>query len=602
MSRFPSEIKQKRKGKNMRKNAFTLLRSLCVLLMLALVLASCQGGGGKIEDTTDTDTETETEPQAPLSCTLADFQIIRSDVASSDVTEAIVALNRTIKESTGKSLAYKTDLLEKDETAFEILIGNTAREESVTVAESLSTGEYAIQTVRTEEGAKLVIVGYNDTLTLEAIEAFSTMVLENTVEENGLMKSFSLKVNLYDRYSDFTLNVGDPILVTQGDTYSELGWGPYQFPNLYYTTNGSIICRWSNHNDKIYGGTTFNIPTSAVSDDGGLTWREKTNDDVISHESRSLMSNGKYFAGFSSKNSYVFDGITQYRSLMTTHEGKNLYPASAIKELDLTYYASEYDPRTGKTTKFECTVNWPDQLISVYPGNIVHPPQREFALAGGLGDLAVGDKLYYCIYARGYDPETGKIGKYSGYFSTFVFCSEDNARTWNLVSQVYLTDEVFEESKNHTGDLEGFGEAKMSLMPDGSIVMLMRTGGNQPCYLVRSTDGCKTWSEPVKFDEVGVRPFIVTLECGVSLASYGRDGLFVRATSDPSGLEWQDHIELKFNRFGNTAKSCYYTYILPLSVDTALLVYTDFYYTPTGLPADVGKSVMVRILTVEPKT
>ena len=580
----------------MRKHAFLLLKSVCLILTLIMALASCQNGGGVTEDTT------ETETQAPLVCALSDFQIIRSDVASSKLTEAIVKLNRTVKETVGKSLAYKTDLFDKDETAYEILIGNTNRAESAEVAASLSAGEYVIQTVRTEDGAKLVVLGYNETLTLEAINELSSMIAEGELEENGVMKTLSHKVDLYETYADFTLNVGDPILVTQGDTYSKLGWGPYQFPNLYFTTDGSIICRWSNHSDQIYGGTTFDIPSSAVSDDGGLTWREKTNEDVISYESRALMSNGKYFAGFSGKTAYVFDGITKYRSLMTTHEGKNLYPASAIKELDLTYYASEYDPKTGKTTKFECKVNWPDQLISVYPGNIVHPPQREFSLGNGLCDLAVGDKLYYCLYARGYDPATGKIGKYSGYFSTFVFCSEDNARTWNLVSQIYLTDEVFEESKNHKGSLEGFGESKMALMPDGSIVMLMRTGGNQPSYLVRSTDGCKTWSKPVKFDEVGVRPFIMTLECGVSLASYGRDGLFVRATSDPSGLEWQDHIELPFNRFGSAPKSCYYTYILPLGVNKALLVYSDFYYTPTGLPTDVGKSVMVRILTVEPKT
>ena len=579
----------------MKKKTFLSLRVLCIVLMLASLLAACKGGGGNSAETT-------AEPLPPLTCTLSDFQIIRSDVASSDITDATMALNRTIKEAYGKSLTYKTDLFEKDETAFEILIGNTARAETAAVAETLQAGDYTVEIVRTQAGAKLVILGYNDKMTLEAIETFANMVREKTVEENGVMKSLSHRVNLYDQYSDFTLNVGDPILVTHGDTYQNLGWGPYQFPNLYFTTNGSIICRWGNTSDKIYGATTFNIPTSAVSDDGGLTWRAPTNDDEVSYESRALMSNGRYFAGFASKASYVFDGITKYRSLMTTHEGKNLYPASVVKELDLTYYAYEYDPNTGKRTKFPCTVNWPNQIISVYPGNIVHPPQREFSLGGGLCDLAVGDKLYYCLYARGYDPATGKLGKYSGYFSVFVFCSEDNARTWDLVSQVYMTDAVFEESKNHSGSLEGFGESKMSLMPDGSIVMLMRTGGNQPCYLVRSTDGCKTWSEPVKFDEVGVRPFIVTLDCGVSLASYGRDGLFVRATSDPSGLEWQDHIQINFSRLGREPRSCYYTYILPLSKDSALLVYSDFYYTPTGNPADMGKSVMVRILTVEPKT
>jgi hypothetical protein len=166
-----------------------------------------------------------------------------------------------------------------------------------------------------------------------------------------------------------------------------------------------------------------------------------------------------------------------------------------------------------------------------------------------------------------------------------------------------MTDAVYEESKKHSGALEGFGESKMTLMPDGSIVMLMRTGGNQPCYLVRSTDGCKTWSEPVKFDEVGVRPFIVTLDCGVSLASYGRDGLFVRATCDPSGLVWEDHIQIPLSTppaGANKTQSCYYTYILPLSATSALLVYSDCHYSPSGNAADAGKSIIGRIITIDP--
>ena len=586
----------------MRKKALNLLRMLCVVLTLASLLAACGGGKG------NSPIETTAEPQASLNCTFSDFQIIRSDIASSDITGAIIELNRTIKEVFGKSLPYKSDLLEKDETAFEILIGNTSRAETAAVAETLQAGDYTIEMVRTENGAKLVILGYTDDLTLDALAMFSDMVRENSLEENGVMKSLSIRMNLYDQYSDFTLNISDPILVSQADTYDKLGWGPYQFPYLYFTPSGSIYCSWGVGGDRIDGGGTLNLPSAAVSDDGGLTWRAPNPGDKISYVSRSQMSNGRYFAGFVGKNAYVVENLDQnFRSLMTTYENKKLFLPSELARggvLDLTYQAQEYDPNTGKVTTFPCKINWPNQLISVYYGgsyanNTIHPPQRELALGSGLADLAVGDKLYYVVYARGLDPETGKLGKYSEYFSSFIFCSEDNARTWNLVSQINVNDEIIAESKKHPGHFEGFGEASMSLMPDGSIVLLVRTGSNQPCYIMRSTDGCKTWSKPVKFDEVGVRPFIMTLDCGVSLASYGRDGLFVRATSDPSGVEWQDHIEISFNRYGGT-KSCYYTYILPLSKDSALLVYSDFYYTPTGKPEDIGKSIVVRFLTVVP--
>lgn len=401
-------------------------------------------------------------------------------------------------------------------------------------------------------------------------------------------------------YSDFKLHIGKPIVIAHGATQEELGWGPYQFPNVYRTAKGSLICRWSNHNDRLYGGKQFDIPSCAVSDDGGLTWRAKTDGDVLSHVTRSRMANGRYFAGFRGKESYVLDCIGNYTPLRVTYQNKRLFFADDIKEIDRSFYASEYDPVTQQINTFPCEIHWPDEVVSIYPGDILHPPQREFALANGLGDFAIGDKLYYCMYARGVNPKTRKIEKYSEYFSSFVFCSEDSARTWNLLSQVYTTDAVYEEMPRHTGPVDGLSEPMMSLMPDGSVVMLMRTGGNQPSYLVRSTDGCRTWSDPVKFDEVGVRPFILTLPCGVSLSSYGRDGLFFRATRDPSGLAWQEHIEIPLGDLGKV-KSCYYTYLLPLDDTHVLFVYSDFYYSPTGKECDIGKSVIGRIVTVEPK-
>ena len=421
----------------------------------------------------------------------------------------------------------------------------------------------------------------------------------------------------YNSYTNFILNIGDPILIQQGESFADLGWGPYQFPFLYYTNYGSVICTWNTGVDKITGEgeNAVQRPSSAVSDDGGITWRERTSSDSISYESRSLMSNGNYFAGFVGQDAYVAKDLDTSKSLITTYEKKKLFLPSDLVEadvLDLTYQAREYDPNTGTVTTFDCTVNWPTQLISVYynagnkdyEDNTVHPPQREFALGNGLGDLTVEDKLYFAMYARGLAPDTLTLGKYSEYFSVFVFCSEDNARTWNLVSQIDVTDAVFEEAQSYNSG-KGFGglsEPTMSLMPDGSIVILMRTGDNRPCYLARSTDGCQSWSDPVKFDEVGVRPFIVTLECGISLASYGRDGLFIRATSDPSGLEWQEHIEITLSEptTAGQKQSCYYTYILPLSENSALLVYSDFHYSDTGNAADVGKSILGRIITVDP--
>ena len=132
----------------------------------------------------------------------------------------------------------------------------------------------------------------------------------------------------------------------------------------------------------------------------------------------------------------------------------------------------------------------------------------------------------------------------------------------------------------------------MEVMPDGSVVMLIRTGNPGPSYITRSTDNCKTWSETVKFDDVGVLPQIMTLGCGVTIASYGRPGLYVRATSDPAGLDWKEPLTLGLT----TGQSCCYTSMVPLDDYTALLVYTDHTY-----PNEKGervRTVLVRTVTV----
>jgi len=54
----------------------------------------------------------------------------------------------------------------------------------------------------------------------------------------------------------------------------------------------------------------------------------------------------------------------------------------------------------------------------------------------------------------------------------------------------------------------------------------------------RSADAGQTWSESRVFDELGVSPLHLLLPAnGLTLASYGRPVLFVRATADSAWLE-----------------------------------------------------------------
>ena len=98
----------------------------------------------------------------------------------------------------------------------------------------------------------------------------------------------------------------------------------------------------------------------------------------------------------------------------------------------------------------------------------------------------------------------------------------------------------------------------------------------------------------VMFDTVGVLPQLLTLDCGVTLATYGRLGLFLRATGDASGVSWEQPIELELSE-GPEFRSCYYTHMIPLDKNTALLAYSDFHHPqPNG--QGEGKAIMVRTI------
>jgi hypothetical protein len=95
---------------------------------------------------------------------------------------------------------------------------------------------------------------------------------------------------------------------------------------------------------------------------------------------------------------------------------------------------------------------------------------------------------------------------------------------------------------------------------------------------------------------------MVTLKCGVTLATFGRPGIVLRATDDPSGKTWEDPIYLvkPKDRPWKTMEdqaTCGYTNLIALDEKTAGLVYSDFTVKDAdGVPR---KTMMFRTITVE---
>ena len=387
----------------------------------------------------------------------------------------------------------------------------------------------------------------------------------------------------------FHLEIGEPSVVTQG-AVGDNAWGHYQFPGLSYTLDGNIVATWNYTSDTI--DDYVNTVQKKVSTDGGLTWSDDKS--LNTTPDKFQMSNGKYFAGFRRANAHYATWQNEYTPAMTwgTNGGYKLFFAEDMpKNDDTTVWGYEYDPETGETVEFECTVNWPHAAITEFPGGKIYPMTQMFALSQDTV-IVVDGVMYMAVYFYGFNSYSttreAAISDYCKYYSTYLFSSEDNGRTWNFLSQLIPTPNLKFS--------EGLCEPCLNVMPDGSVLILMRSGGDsQPSYWARSTNNCKSWSVVKKFDDIGVLPQTVTLGCGVSIATYGRPYMRIRATSDPTGRTWQD--AQTFDLYsGEEQTSCYYTDLLALDDTHALWIYSDFKYpNADGVPV---KSIIVRVITV----
>jgi hypothetical protein len=167
-------------------------------------------------------------------------------------------------------------------------------------------------------------------------------------------------------------------------------------------------------------------------------------------------------------------------------------------------------------------------------------------------------------------------GGFKPHWWAMILRSTDGGRSFDLWSEIpYVPDAGADPQAAARG---GFTEPTVCFMADGAAVCLLRTTddkGPGPLYIARSTDHGKSWSRPAVFDDLGVWPQMLRLKNGVTLAAYGRPGLYVRGTADPAGLRWGPRVTVVPPGKIST-DTCSYTAFLPLGDDRALLAYSEF--------------------------
>ena len=333
------------------------------------------------------------------------------------------------------------------------------------------------------------------------------------------------------------LLLGEPVTVTLAPPEVR-GWGPYQFPGLSRLPDGRIQVSFHVEADS---ATAYGLPPArAVSADEGRTWeqlpREQPADGAAgSTDDAVRLPNGDRLQAKPLRSLPVAGlklpaaPIAEYASY---GQRRAVYRVEDLPEACAAGWILRRLP-AGATQWVEerATVRLPGEVRTVSEGVMPLPwlfPQFVVAPNGSL--LAVN-----------YTLRRVADGRFQEKCPVTILRSTDAGRTWDLWSEIPYAPDPKADPK--AAAREGFTEPYLLFMPDGSALCLLRTTDGEgvgPLYWTRSTDNGRTWTKPAVFDDLGVWPQMLTLNNGVTLAVYGRPGLYVRATADPAGRRWDD--------------------------------------------------------------
>ena len=434
------------------------------------------------------------------------------------------------------------------------------------------------------------------------------------------------------------IKVSKESVVLQGPAYEDTIWGVMQFPTVFKTKDGKIVVRVHTGDDVWTEIGQADKEAWCISSDLGKTFT-KTNSqkDLVG----TVLSNGDriYFPAqpailIPAKDVKVRRGFTARipsDKIEKQEDGSLPYPIFNCYDRVGAYESLIYDYDTlpdkyavrewkmlrttkdGKTT--EESVPFGDHYMSMHlqlTGSENAQALYPYPICSV--KTAPDGSVWACTYTG---PHLNPFNKAPNPTSAAVlYKSTDNAKTFKLQSYIPFN---FDTSKYPTAYLgDGFNECDMEMMDDGSIIVLLRTadvfcGGPEwnDMYYMRSTDGGKTFSEPVSMGN-GVLPSLVKLGCGVTLAAYGRPGIFIRPTID--GVTWGDPIEImtpndrshlmnnppERPNFHQWAGSCCNVNIKAYDDNHAMLVYSDFYYPDqSGKTNKKLKTILMRMIEVE---
>ncbi len=107
-------------------------------------------------------------------------------------------------------------------------------------------------------------------------------------------------------------------------------------------------------------------------------------------------------------------------------------------------------------------------------------------------------------------------------FGVFIVRSSDGGRTWEYITQFDPAEVKPVYGIFDRSVDDGFDEAHMAKLSNGDILCVMRTGSYSPMWQARSRDGGRTWDAPEPTGWQAVKPQLQVLPNGVLVCSSGR--------------------------------------------------------------------------------
>ena len=125
----------------------------------------------------------------------------------------------------------------------------------------------------------------------------------------------------------------------------------------------------------------------------------------------------------------------------------------------------------------------------------------------------------------------GQFYEDNSFYRTILVESRDNGKTWNYISTIAV---------EYDWGKDGMCEPVLAKVADGSLLCVIRRGGNHPLAQSRSIDDGKTWTPFELLPGHGVDPDLYLMSNGVLACTYGRSGTHIMFSEDGSGHTWGD--------------------------------------------------------------